>query len=64
MSQSITDTIVEFELAEVDLLKILTWLTTLEAKTWWSERNPVGRIVGVSFRHESDAIMFRLRFRL
>lgn len=64
MSQSICDTIVEFELAKVDLIEILEWLYVLEPETWWNERNPAGRIVGISFKHESDAIIFRLRFGL
>lgn len=64
MSQSVTDTIVEFDILHNDneFLEMMKWLEVLVHEVWWLEKSTNGRIVGISFRHKEDAIAFRLKF--
>ena len=63
MSQSVTDTIVSFDIGKIDM-DIFDWLIDMTPDTWWNETLPNGRIIGISFKYPEDATAFKLRFGL
>ena len=63
MKPSITDTIVEFDIKDFNM-NIFDWLVDMSPDTWCYETIPSGRTIGISFKNENDAIIFKLKFGL
>ena len=64
MSQSVTDTVVEFELSSIDMYTMMTWVFTLKDETYWVEKDVNGRVIGMSFKYPEDATAFKLACRI
>lgn len=40
------------------------WLMQIGVDNWWPIRGHLGKIEGLSFRYEEDAIAFKLKYNL
>ena len=67
MNQLPFKTIVEFDIQKSsDMFDMMFWLTNqIDPDTWLPERiSDTGRIIGISFLNEADAVAFKLKFKL
>jgi hypothetical protein len=67
MSQVPFTTVVEFDLQKTgNMFSMVEWLTNqIDPDTWLPERlADSGRIIGISFHNEADAVAFKLKFEL
>lgn len=51
-----------FDLGRCDIERIVPWLLQLPKDHWSLVKNELGRILGVEFEFEADALTFRLAF--
>lgn len=67
MNQLPFKTIVEFDIQKTgDMFEMMFWLMNqLDPGTWLPECiSDTGRIIGISFLNEADAVAFKLKFEL
>ena len=67
MNQLPFKTIVEFDIQKSsDMFDMMFWLMNqTDPDTWLPERiSDTGRIIGISFLNEADAVAFKLKFKL
>ena len=57
------ETMVTFDLYKFSVENGADWLLTIGVDNWWPIRGN-GRIMGISFRYEEDAIAFKLKYNL
>ena len=61
----IKETRVEFDLYKFAIEnETFAWLINIGVDNWWPIRGHLGKIIGISFRFEEDAIAFKLKFNL
>jgi len=59
------ETKVEFDLYKFSVEnETFGWLINIGVDNWWPIRGHLGKIIGISFRHEEDAIAFKLKYNL
>lgn len=59
------ETTVKFDLYKFSIEnETFCWLINIGVDNWWPIRGHLGRIEGISFRYEEDAIAFKLKYNL